>query len=245
MPPHVRVPDAEPDALPPLFVNPPWLTKNGGTSAKPVVITDLSAPSEVVMAWREGEQERWAAVEPVKNPQWTLESWTDIASRISTAGSAGWYANSHFAVEGPEEDVRAVLPRWQPDSWQAGTWIPRLVVRFGVEALPAIMNMVQREPGAGSVYLAPYAAPEIALLTADWLSRVKTARLIALTWLTRHSGVAARTLIPVALGKPGKARDAAELTIRTLAARGFTDEVAEAAAGYGEDCGAGGRRDRC
>ena len=233
---NVRVPDADvdADALPPLFVNPPWLTKNDGTPAKPVVITDLSVPTDVSMAWREGERERWASVEPVKNPQWTLESWTDIAGRISTVGSAGWYANSHFAVEGPEEDVRAVLPRWQPDSWQAGTWIPRLVVRFGVEALPAIMNMVQREPGAGSVYLAPYAAPEIALLAADWLGRVKTARPIALNWLTRHPGVAARTLIPIALGKPGKARDAAELTIRTLAARGFTDEVAEAAAGYGE-----------
>jgi hypothetical protein len=231
---NVRVSDAEADALPPLLVNPPWLTKSGGTSAKPVVIADLSAPTDVVMAWREGEQERWASVEPVENAHWTLESWTDIAGRISTVGSAGWYANSHFGVEGPEEDVRAVLPRWQPDSWQAGTWIPRLVVRFGVEALPTIMNMVQREPGAGSVYLAPYAAPEIALLMADWLGRVKTARPIALNWLTRHPGVATRTLIPAALGKPGKTRDAAELTIRTLAARGFTDEIAEAAAGYGE-----------
>jgi len=231
---NVRVPDAEVDALPPLFVTPPWLTKKGSTPAKPVIITDLSAPTEVVMAWRPAEQERWACAQPVTNPDWGLESWADIAGRISTSGSAGWYANSHFAMDGPEEDVRAVLSRWQPDSWQAGTWIPRLVVRFGAEALPTVMNLVRREPGAGSVYLAPYAAPEIALLMADWLSRVKTARPIALHWLTRHPGVATRTLIPVALGKPGKARDAAELTIRTLAARGFTDEIAEAAAGYGE-----------
>ncbi|MEY9903899.1 hypothetical protein ABIA35_000105 [Catenulispora sp. MAP12-49] len=229
---NVRLPDADPGVLPPLFVSPPWLS--AVKPAKPVVIAGLVAPTETVMAWQDGEEERWASAQLITNAQWKLDSWEDIAGRIGTGGTAGWYANSHFAVDGPEDLVRSVLPRWEPDSWQAGTWIPCLVARFGPEALPPILSLARSDPASGSVFLGPFAAPGIALLAADWLSRLKTARPFALAWLTRHPGVAARTLIPVALGKAGKARGAAELTIRTLAARGFADEIAEAAAGYGD-----------
>ena len=228
---NVRVPDAWPDTLPELFVRPPWLT--AAKKAKPAVITGLVAPTETVMAWRDGEEEQWASVQPVDN-KWPMERWEDIARRISTSGSAGWYANGHFAVDAPEELVRTVLTSWEPDPWMSETWIPRLAVRFGADALPPILKLARSHAASCSLYLAPFAAPEVALLAADWLSRLKTARPHALAWLTRHPGVAARTLIPVALGKAGKARDAAELTLRTLAAQGFAAEVAEAAAGYGD-----------
>jgi Domain of unknown function (DUF4132) len=229
---NLRIADAESADLPPLFVTPPWLT--AVKPAKPAVVTGLSAPSETVMAWQDGEAERWASAPLITNPQWRLESWEDIAGRISTGHTAGWYANGHFAADGPEDLVRPVLPRWQPDSWQAGTWIPRLVTRFGAEALPPILSLARTDPAAGSAFLGPFASPEIAVLAADWLSRLKTARPFALDWLTRHPGVAARTLIPVALGKAGKARSAAEQTIRTLAARGFAAEITEAAEDYGD-----------
>ncbi|ACU69341.1 WGR domain-containing protein [Catenulispora acidiphila DSM 44928] len=229
---NVPVPDAETDSLPTLFVSPPWLT--AVKPARPVVITGLEAPTETVLAWRDGEKEQWASAELITNPQWKLESWKDIADRISTGGSAGWYANGHFAVEAPEDLVRSVLTSWEPDSWQSDTWIPTLVMRFGADALPPILSLARSVPASGAVFLAPFEAPEVALLAADWLSRLKTARPFALAWLTRHPGFAARTLIPAALGKAGKARSAAELTIRTLAARGFTAEITEAAAGYGD-----------
>ena len=229
---NVGVPEADPDTVPTLFVNPPWLTD--AKPAKPAVITGLVAPTESALAWRDGERERWAPPPIVTDPHWALESWEDIAGRISTSKSAGWYANSHFAVDAPEDLVRAVLPCWEPDSWRAETWIPRLIDRFGAAALPPILHLARSEPASGSFYLAPFAASEAALLAADWLSRLKTARPFALEWLTRHPAVAARTLIPVALGKPGKARGAAELTIRTMAARGFTAEIAEAAAAHGD-----------
>ncbi|WP_194912282.1 DUF4132 domain-containing protein [Catenulispora rubra] len=229
---NVRLPEADPDTLPTLFVNPPWLTN--AKPAKPVVITGLVAPTEAALAWRDGEREGWASPPLVTDPHWALQSWEVIAGHINTGKSAGWYADSHFAVDAPEDLVRAVLPRWEPDSWQTPTWIPRLIDRFGVDALPPILHLARRVPALGSYYLAPFAASEAALLAADWLSRLKTARPFALEWLTRHPAVAARTLIPVALGKAGKARSAAELTIRTLAARGFSAEIAEAAAAHGD-----------
>lgn len=229
---NVRLPEADADALPPLFVSPPW--ESAVKPAKPVVITGLTAPAGTVMAWREGEEQRWSSAQPITNSRWTLESWEEIANQIRTDGSANWYRNSHFAVEAPEDLVRSVLPQWRPDTWQAETWIPRLAVRFGPEALPPILSLAKSQPASASAYLAPFAAPEAALLAADWLTRLKTARPFALAWLSRHPGVAARTLIPVALGKTGKARTAAESTIRTLAALGFTEEITEAAEGYGD-----------
>jgi hypothetical protein len=229
---NVRVPEADPTTLPTLFVSPPWRTS--AKPAKPVVIPGLTAPIESALVWRDGERERWAPPPIVTYADSTFESWEDIAGRISTGKSAGWYVNSHFAVDAPEDLVRAVLPCWEPDSWYAETWIPRLVDRFGADALPPILHLARSEPASGGFYLAPFAASEAALLASDWLSRLKTARPFALEWLTRHPAVAARTLIPLAVGKTGKARSSAELTIRTLAARGFTAEIAEAAAAHGD-----------
>lgn len=229
---NVRVPEADAGSLPKLFVTPPWLS--GTKLGKPVVISGLVAPTEVVLAWQDGEREQWESPAVVENPLWKLDSWEDIAKRITEEGSARWYANAHFAVGAPEDLVHSVLPVWHPDSWMARVWIPRLTIRFGAEALPPILKLAASEPAEGSAFLAPFAAPDAALLATAWLSRLKTARPYALAWLTRHPAVAARTLIPVALGKAGKARSAAELTIHTLAAQGFTAEIAEAAAGYGD-----------
>jgi hypothetical protein len=229
---NVRLPDADANELPPLFVSPPWLT--AVKPPKPVVITGLAAPTEVAIVWAGGERERWGSAQLITNPTWSLEACESIAESIRTDGTAHWYRDSHFAAEAPEELVRSVLPFWKPDSWQTETWIPTLAIRFGADALPPILSLARSNPTAGAGYLAPFAAPEAALLAADWLSRLKTARPFALAWLKRHPGVAARTLIPVALGKAGKARNAAELTIRTLAVLGFADEISEAAAAYGE-----------
>ncbi|NUR59200.1 MAG: DUF4132 domain-containing protein [Catenulispora sp.] len=230
---NVRVPDADPADLPGLFVDPPWLD---GTSrpAKPVVIKGLEAPTETVMAWRDGEHEEWASRQVTDNPRWNNITLEAIAEKIAEEGTAYWYHDGYFAVNAPESLVRSVLPQWQPNSWQADAWVRRLVARFGAEALPPVLHLARRSPADFAHLLGPFAAPEAAVLAADWLSRLKSARPAARAWLDRHPATAARTLIPVALGKPGKARNAAELSLRMLAAGGHGDEIATAAAAYGE-----------
>jgi hypothetical protein len=230
---NLRVPDADPADLPDLFVNPPWLTGES-RSAEPTVIKGLIAPAETVMAWREGEREEWAATEVVDNPRWNNISLEVIAGKISEEGTAYWYHDGYFAVHAPEALVRSVLPGWKPDPWGSDVWVRRLVARFGAEALPPVLHLAQRRPAETVQLLGPFAAPEAAVLAADWLSRRKSARSAALAWLNRHPETAARTLIPAALGKPGKARDAAEFALRTLAAGGHEAAVATAAADYGE-----------
>jgi hypothetical protein len=229
---NVRVPDADPGALPPLFVDPPWVT--GAKPDKPAVIRGLEPPTRTVMAWREGEEEEWASIKVEEVADFPRYSWEAIAETIKRQNTAGWYANGQFAVNAPEELVRPMLAGWQPDSWQAEIWVRRLVARFGADALPPVLYLARRHPASGADLLAPFASPEAALLATEWLSRLKSARSPAMAWLTRHPGLAASTLIPAALGPAGKARNAAELTLRTLAAAGHAAAVTTAAAEYGE-----------
>jgi hypothetical protein len=186
------------------------------------------------MAWRDGEQEEWAARPVVEHSHWRQSSWEDIARRIAAGGHPNWYEDARFFVLGPEESARPLLAGWKPDSWQSQDWAPRVAVRFGADALPPLLHLARQQAATCSPLLAPFDSPEAALLAADWLARLRSARPYAMTWLKRHPDIAARTLIPVALGKAGKARQAAEVTLRALAAAGFGDTVAQAAADHGE-----------
>jgi hypothetical protein len=231
----VRVPDAEPGELPDILVSPPWLSP---TSAfKPVVVKGLTATVERAMTWRDGEEEEWAAQRVVEHA-WQRKRSLEEITEAAAKGEMYWHEAGSFIANAPEDAVRPVLPDWEPDGWRSEEWSRRLVTRFGVEALPPVMRLARKQPATSAFLLLPFACSEIVPLVADWLARLKSARSYALAWLDRQPGVAARALVPVALGKPGKARTAAEVTLRTLVARGHADEVAAAAASYGEKAAA-------
>ncbi|MCA9569403.1 MAG: DUF4132 domain-containing protein, partial [Myxococcales bacterium] len=61
----------------------------------------------------------------------------------------------------------------------------------------------------------------------------RSLRQAALDWLNRHPIYAARAWVPTAVGRDGKARQAAEAGLRELVAEGHVDEVREAARHYG------------
>jgi hypothetical protein len=145
-----------------------------------------------------------------------------------------WYESGRFVAFVPEDQVRPVLATWDPDVWQSQEWSRKLVARFGVDALPVVLRLARKQPATCSFLLGPFACSEVVSLVTDWLARLKSARPYAAAWLNRHPDVAARALIPVALGKAGKARDAAELALRAVAAGGNAERVAEAAAEHGE-----------
>ena len=227
---NVRVPDAEPDALPALFVSPPWLTKR--TPPKPVVITGLTASAEVAMAWQDGEEQEWGT-QRIAEYGWTNRPLEEIA-RQAAKGGMHWYEVGRFVTLASEEQVRPLLADWEPEISSAQEWGQRLVARFGVDALPPVLRLARKQPASYSYLLGPFACSEVVPLMADWLTRLKSARPYALSWLNRHPDLAARTLIPTALGRAGKSRSAAELTLRVLASNGFAADVAEAAAAHGE-----------
>ena len=108
------------------------------------------------------------------------------------------------------------------------------MARFELAAFPAMLDAARRNAAGVSVAMMAYTGPEVATLMADWFTRLKAARTVALAWLTRHPRSAARALVPAALGRPGTARRNAELALRAIAGAGHGDTVLAGAGAYGD-----------
>ncbi|MEU6415333.1 DUF4132 domain-containing protein [Microbispora sp. NPDC046933] len=228
------VPTAPVEALPEVLVSPPWTRPR--TARKQVVVNDLVCADEPTVVWGPGERDRWRSARP-GDDSWDRAwngSWEQIARQIADGRKGNWYDEVTLFVAGPEELAGPLIEKWRPaDLWGASEWMPRVVARFELAALPLVLDSARRSPVAVAPALLPLAAPEVAVLMAEWLARLKSVRATALAWLARHPEAAARALIPAALGKAGVARRQAEQALAVLAAGDARDAVAQAAAGYG------------
>ncbi|GIH23298.1 hypothetical protein Aph01nite_16080 [Acrocarpospora phusangensis] len=223
------------EALPGVLVSPPWTRPR--KARKPVVVNDLVCADEHAVVWAPGERDNWRLAKPGQSSWdergWS-HSWKQIADKIDAGQKGHWYDEISLFVAGPEDLAAPLIGKWRPsDHWGASEWMPRVVARFELAALPLVLESARRNPGTIASALLPFAGPEVAVLMAEWLARLKSVRATALAWLARHPEAAARALIPAALGKPGMARRQAEQALAALAAGGGRDVVVRAAAGYG------------
>ncbi|MFI6094317.1 DUF4132 domain-containing protein [Lentzea sp. NPDC051213] len=202
-----RVPEASAEELPPLLASPPWVQRK--PPVKPVVVPDLPVPGTSIV-WEPGEREEWLTA-----GHWnTHVKWQHLLSEYK-AGRIG-YRMTDLLTLAPEDEVRHLLAGWEPNlSWSAESSGKRLAARFGFDALRPLLHVVESNANAAVIVL-PFATPEVATLMADWLVRLKQVRKVALDWLARHREMAARFLIPAALGKPGAERRNAETALRYL-----------------------------
>ncbi|HEY4459744.1 MAG TPA: DUF4132 domain-containing protein [Pseudonocardiaceae bacterium] len=222
----VRMPAASDDTLPALLVAPPWLDRP--KAAKPVVRTDLAAPTEVALAWRPGEQEDWlapASADPHANEP---EVWAHGLRRHHDYEN--WQHSLDEIAYGPEELVRPLLTQWQGSLSDSDLMARLVVARYGAAALPIALQVAKSSPANRGGVLGPFVAAAVAEMVAGWLGS-KQGRNAAYRWLDRHREDAARLLVPAALSKPGPRRTAAEVALRYLAAG--TDVAA--AAGHYDD----------
>ncbi|GAA3195983.1 hypothetical protein GCM10010532_013730 [Dactylosporangium siamense] len=235
LPPAVALPSAALPAvaLPSVLVAPPWTVRR--KRAKPVVLADLHCTDEPTVSWPPGVRERLLAR---LGPWGSREDPEQLAGQLRAGTLETWYATDLFE-SGPEDLARSLLPVWEPTRlWGVHYWLPRIIARFGVAALPLVLRIARRSPIDGGPHLLPFTAPEIALLAADWHGRLKAARVIALDWLRRHPAAAARALVPAALGKPGPDRRNAGQALLALASSGHRQTVLATADDYGPAAGA-------
>ncbi|MDR8413747.1 hypothetical protein MTP10_34065, partial [Nonomuraea sp. 3-1Str] len=209
------------EALPEVLVSPPWTRPR--TVRKPVVVSGLVCADEPAVVWGPGERDNWRSARPGQD-SWDRawhRNWEEIAGGIVDGRTSHWHDEIVLFVSGPEELAGPLVAKWNPaDLWGASEWMPKVVARFEVAALPPVLAGARRNPSAIAPALLPFAAPEIAVQMAEWLARLKSVRATALAWLARHPEAAARALIPPALGKPGAARRQAEQALAALAAGG-------------------------
>ncbi|MEV0146462.1 DUF4132 domain-containing protein [Nonomuraea sp. NPDC050733] len=222
------------EALPEVLVSPPWTRPR--TVRKPIVVSGLVCADEPTVVWGPGERDHWRFARS-GDDSWIRawrQNWKEIARELAAGRRGHWYEEISLFVSGPEKLAGPLIGKWRPsDHWGVSEWMPTVVARFELAALPLALDSARRNPAAIAPSLLPFAGPEIAVLMAEWLARLKSVRATALAWLARHPEAAARALIPPALGKPGAGRRQAEQALAALAAGGGSDAVAKAAAGYG------------
>ncbi|GIF25653.1 putative DNA-binding WGR domain protein [Actinoplanes tereljensis] len=221
---------ADPAAVPPLLASPPWERRT--KAAKPIVIPGLTCSDPATIEWLPGERDTWAQT-PVERYGRDDEDWVQLAKRIVT-GRANWYEPVRFFAQAPELIARPALGYWKPTQiYDSGTWMRVITARFELDALKPMLYMAGKTPTEIAAAFLPYSSPAIAVHMADWLSRLKSVRRTAMTWLLRHATSASRALIPPALDKAGPARRQAERALLILHTNGHSEAVRAAAASYG------------
>lgn len=228
----VACPEAPAEALPELLVNPPWTT--GRTTRRAPVVPGLACPDQPAMAWAPGERQAWFDASGDRpSPDGPDRTWASLATSVRE-GRVSLWEEVDFFVDAPFDVARPLIEGWRPrQHWHGDTWMPGVISRFELAALPAALDAARRSPATMAGTLLPYAVPDIALLMADWHGRLTSTRAAAQTWLLRHAALAARALIPPAVGRPGAQRRAAEQALRLLAGHGHADAVRTAADQYG------------
>ncbi|MFC3897751.1 DUF4132 domain-containing protein [Lentzea rhizosphaerae] len=218
------LPEASADQLPAVLASPPWLHRR--PPVKPVVLADLPVPAASVV-WRPGEREAWLEC----GGEWYGDhlDWRKLLADYR-AGDIGYFDSDLFLLA-PEDEVRSLLADWKPNyHYGFEDWGKRVAARFGLDAVPALLQLARSVPGTGGAVLLPFATAEVAALMAEWFARSKQARRWGLDWLARHRDLAAALLIPAAAGKAGAARRNAEAALRHLNGIGV-DVAAVAASG--------------
>jgi predicted DNA-binding WGR domain protein len=249
--------EASVSELPPLFTAPPWTTKKKRAATAVLELDPL--PYEPSMAWPEGLRERWAHYAPqwtprVDSPDYYFRVW-GVPSELAAALAAGpdpaadeaLRAIAAVRVAHRPSRVAASLPLILPrvamkllNAYASDAWwdpvspLQKLAADHELLFLDALLAFASSHVAEGLEVLRPYGDPRIAMIAADALHKLKKKPPGASSWLRAHPEAAAVGLIPTAVGKPTRARDAAEQALRWLAKEGHESIVIDVAMRYGD-----------
>jgi predicted DNA-binding WGR domain protein len=235
----VRLPEAPADLLPPVLASPPWTRTH--TTAPRVVLEDLAVPAPTRVVWADGEREQCLALRARYAYGRHAKPGVDWADELEKHAQHDWVMRSAL-LHAPEELALPALKAWQPTvMYDAEGWGTALLARFGVDAVPTVISAVTGSNGQDAIKaLLTVLDTEVATYMATSLVKRRTARPVVRAWLLRHGLATLPYLLPTALGRAGRGRDAAEATLRVLTAHEGTDAVvAETTRLAGEQAGEG------
>jgi Domain of unknown function (DUF4132) len=225
------------EELPAVLVSPPWTAREG--RRKRTVVAGLTSATPTTLVWKPGEEDEWATSSQDLGPRATGDDdgWTKML-RFALS-ERGWPDAMYVFAFAPVELVRPYPRTFTPTHISnPEALLPRILGRLGDDAIDFVMRIVLTRPVALAGVLMPLEGSELARRMADWYTRSKSIRPTALAWFERHAAPAARDLIPLAVGRPGKERANAEAALRALDQRGHGAVVRATAANYGNEVAA-------
>ncbi|MFF2551400.1 DUF4132 domain-containing protein [Nocardia sp. NPDC058058] len=245
------------EVLPELFIDPEWERQTRAYEAAATaeraravpLVSGLIAPEVEQVVWEPGEREQWRA-EGAR-----IRFWYGYQERLDAEGwpatmaayQRGEYDHAESQVylflNGPAESVRPLLDEWQRDFAYSAplSWLCALVARFEADVLPLVLRNARVSAFDCGSALLPVCTVEVAVVMADWLVRLKSARHIAQAWFRRHGLAAVPLLTPDALGKTRVPREKATAALAFIADEFGLPEVL-AAGSHGPEAAAGVER---
>lgn len=230
--------EATPDELPDVLRSPPW-TRRVKTEA-PVVL-DLSPLSVAEsIAWRPGEREGRAQGIIAQEPDQVAKHVAAVKEACSFGphvARSGYRQNAAILLRLPLEALVGLLPDLDLTQldWSYHAVAVVLVARHGLAMVDLALKSAVCDTPMAVKALRRVQSVRVAPLMADGFVRLKKARADAGEWLLAFPEAAATGLLPLALGKPGRARESAEIALRYVASRGHRATVEAVAKRYGED----------
>ncbi|HRG98479.1 MAG TPA: DUF4132 domain-containing protein, partial [Polyangiaceae bacterium] len=233
--------------LPALLNAPPWLAKV--KLAAPVVVALEPLPFKESLGWKPGEADakgagsHWLRERPEVRDESLAKVRASSASKPSPTERSWNLCAAGIFAQIPKEDLLELLPSLDLSrfNWSYNAVAEVLVARHGLELVDFALRSAAQDSVAAVEALARVNAARVAPLMADAYGRLKKAKATAAEWLTSFPEAAAVGLIPLALGKPGRERVAAETALRFVSSRGHRATLEAAAKRYGGPAEAGVR----
>ncbi|MFD7734490.1 DUF4132 domain-containing protein [Kitasatospora phosalacinea] len=230
------LPEAAPERLPALLVDPPWARRRA--ARKPKVLTGLAADEGAELHWEEGESAAFAAA---AERYWTYPAdtdWAAEAQRIGALNSSWMYCR--LLTQAPAEAMAPYLDSWDAKALADGeAQLLPVLAKYGTAALRLVHGAVPTRPAQTAQVLLPVRSAVAAGVMADALLRLKSVHSVARSWFERHGVAGALLLVPAAVGKAGRGRAAAEHALRLVAVRQGAEVLTAAVAErYGEQAAA-------
>jgi predicted DNA-binding WGR domain protein len=205
------VADAKDEDVPSFLRSPPWRNKKAKAALLQVPGLVISGVDDV-LRFDDGEREAFLAT-----TGWGVTA-MDAAKWQALADNPKAHVHLGYVVTSPPEHLEVLMARAARDSGRYGDdrWYMRVVATHGLSALPLIEARARGDLSGWLPALLPVGAKSLALMVAQAMASKKTLREPAKRWLMRHPEQATAGLLPIALGKAGKDRDAAEAALRFL-----------------------------
>ncbi|WP_033218837.1 DUF4132 domain-containing protein [Kitasatospora phosalacinea] len=210
------LPEAGPELLPALLVDPPW--ERARSAREPRTLTGATADDGPELHWLEGELERFA---DDSARRWEFPAdidWVAVANRARSEPSV--WQRCRVLAQGPAEVVAPLLESWHPQALVDGdeSLLRPVLAKYGTAALRLLHGPALARPAQTAPVLLPVRDATVAGVMADALLRLKSVQPVARSWFARHGVAGALLLVPAAVGKAGRARSAAENALRLVAA---------------------------
>ncbi len=229
--------------VPEVLAHPPWLAPKKASTKKagPAVVIELEPlPHPESMDWEEGAREEHTRYAPHESRKSVQEFLNRCAEHADKGKSMYAYIDDHWYMRDlVDDDIARALAEAPNHVWRSYT-AEYVVGRLNERVLES-ERIFELAAHFGQPAASKMLAPVVSTRAARFMARGfvgKRTRALGEAWLDKHPETAAVGLIPVALEKKGKDRDAARAALQHLGARGHGPLVQQTAARYGEEAAA-------